>query len=79
MGLWAALSGAWLTAHWLWMKLVIVVALSALHGIQSGTLRRIAAGGELAPAELGWRPLALQFAFALIAVLAVLAVVKPSL
>lgn len=76
MGLWAALSAGWLGALWLWMKLVFVVGLSALHGVQSGALRRIAVGGPTKAADLDWRPLVLLPAFAAIAVLAV---VKPFL
>lgn len=74
MGLWAALSADWLGAHWLWIKLTFVIGLSALHGVQSGTLRRIAAGGPGTFAGLAWRPLALLPAFTAIAILAV---VKP--
>lgn len=74
MGIWAASFAGWIAAPWLWIKLSIVLALSALHGMQSGALRRVAAGGEIAPADHQRRPLALVFAFALIAVLAV---VKP--
>lgn len=76
MGLWAALSAGWLAAHWLWIKLVIVFGLSALHGVQSGALRRIAAGGPITRADLSWRPPALLFALAAVAILAV---VKPVL
>ncbi|AIO38393.1 hypothetical protein DM40_3219 [Burkholderia cenocepacia] len=36
-----ALSGHWFGSAWLSVKLAIVVALSALHGILSGTLRRM--------------------------------------
>lgn len=75
MGLWAALSAGWLAAHWLWIKLAIVLGLSALHRVQSGALRRIAAGGPITLADLSWRPLALLPAFAAVAILAV---VKPS-
>ncbi len=74
MGLWAALTAGWFTAFWLWLKLAMVLGLSALHGAQSAALRRIATGGLIAPRDLRWRPLALMLAFAAIAMLAV---VKP--
>jgi putative membrane protein len=41
-GLALAMQGAWFPAPWLIIKLAIVVLLSALHGILSGTLRRLA-------------------------------------
>ncbi|AXF25066.1 hypothetical protein CUJ89_18035 [Burkholderia pyrrocinia] len=40
-GIAIALSGHWFGAAWLSVKLVVVVALSALHGILAGTLRRM--------------------------------------
>jgi protoporphyrinogen IX oxidase len=33
LGLWMVYEGAWLTAHWFQSKLVLVVALSAIHGM----------------------------------------------
>lgn len=44
LGLTLALMQGWFSSHWLHAKLVFVLALSALHGIQSGTLRRLAEG-----------------------------------
>jgi uncharacterized membrane protein len=41
LGLTLALCDGWFTAGWLQAKLLFVIALSALHGIQSGTLRRL--------------------------------------
>ncbi|RQR31972.1 CopD family protein [Burkholderia sp. Bp9142] len=40
-GIAIALSGHWFGAAWLSVKLAVVVALSALHGILAGTLRRM--------------------------------------
>ncbi|TCW83411.1 hypothetical protein C5O80_15810 [Burkholderia sp. SRS-46] len=40
-GIALALHGHWFGAAWLSAKLVVVIALSALHGILSGTLRRM--------------------------------------
>jgi protoporphyrinogen IX oxidase len=33
LGLWMVYAGGWLSAHWLWFKLLLVVALSAIHGM----------------------------------------------
>lgn len=41
-GLKLALVGDWFGAPWLWVKLGMVTALSAVHGVQSGRLRRLA-------------------------------------
>ncbi|MDR6499929.1 CopD family protein [Burkholderia sp. DN3021] len=40
-GIAIALSGHWFGAAWLSVKLVVVTALSALHGMLAGTLRRM--------------------------------------
>ncbi len=64
-------TGGWFLSGWLQAKLVLVFILSALHGIQSGRLRRAAARG----AAPSWRgdPVIIGCAVAI----AVLAVVKP--
>jgi protoporphyrinogen IX oxidase len=41
LGLAMAIQAGWFDARWLTLKLVLVVALSALHGIQSGLIRRL--------------------------------------
>ena len=56
---------------WLQAKLALVLALSGLHGVQSGRLRRLAGGQPLRP--FGIAPLVLACA----AAIAVLAVAKP--
>src|SRR6266436_2930844 len=33
LGLWIAYDGGWISAHWLHVKLLLVVALSAVHGM----------------------------------------------
>jgi protoporphyrinogen IX oxidase len=33
LGLWLIYDGGWQTAHWLWSKLLLVVALSAIHSL----------------------------------------------
>lgn len=40
-GLIVAMQGHWFAAAWLSAKFAVVLALSALHGIQSGALRRL--------------------------------------
>ena len=65
------LSGAWFGQGWLNAKLGFVVLISALHGIQSGRLRKIEAGATASAS----RTLPLV-ALATIAI-AVLAVAKP--
>ncbi len=74
LGLTLALRGGWFASVWLPVKLVFVVALSGVHGVQSGTLRRLA-GGSIAPFQpLRFAgPLVIAFTVAI----AVLAVVKP--
>jgi uncharacterized membrane protein len=44
LGLTLAQSQGLFSAHWLQAKLPFVLALSALHGVQSATLRRLAGG-----------------------------------
>jgi len=80
LGVWltgalVAASGGWFSNHWLWAKLVFVVALSGLHGVQSGRLRRLRRGDAL---DASGEPF---FVAAVIAIaggfIALLAVVKP--
>jgi uncharacterized membrane protein len=70
-----AATGAWFSDHWLWAKLVFVVALGGLHGVQSGRLRRLRSGDRVAP---GASPFLVPAAIALsVAIIALLAVAKP--
>jgi uncharacterized integral membrane protein (TIGR00701 family) len=41
LGLAMAMQAGWFGARWLTLKLVLVLALSALHGVQSGVIRRL--------------------------------------
>ena len=45
LGLTLAASGGWFVEAWLQAKLIVVLVLSGLHGIQSGQLRRVGGGG----------------------------------
>jgi uncharacterized membrane protein len=75
LGLTLSIEGHWFHSFWLPAKLVVVVALSALHGFQSGALRRLAGGVPVA-SRPGRR---LAGPAVLVAILAVvtLAVLKP--
>lgn len=69
------LKGEWLLPLWLGIKLAVLVFLSALHGMLSGTLRRLATG-ETSTAPLLARNAAWLTVVAIIIIVA-LAVVKP--
>ena len=75
LGITLAVKGGWFQAPWLSTKLVFVLALSALHGVQSGALRRMAGDPDKRP------PAFLRFSapLTIVAVLVVvtLAVTKP--
>ena len=73
LGLTLALMGGWFHDAWLFAKLVFVVALSGVHGVQSAKLRRMAGGdAAVAPSRLV-APLVVSFAIAIV----ILVVVKP--
>uniref|UniRef100_UPI0039EF3056 CopD family protein n=1 Tax=Bordetella sputigena TaxID=1416810 RepID=UPI0039EF3056 len=72
LGIALAIQGHWLNDGWLHAKLALVLLLTAIHGIQAGTLRRRAAGKHAGM----WRITPLLVATAVIAILA-LVVVKP--
>ena len=74
-GLWLAWRAGWFASGWLHAKLVLVLALSALHGGLSAALRRACAPAPAVPAR-AWR---VTPALALGAVVAIvwLALMKP--
>ena len=76
-GVWLAVRAGWLHSGWLHLKLALVLALSALHGMLSGSLRRATAStpAPATPAR-AWR---VTPALALGAIVAViwLALMKP--
>ncbi|MBO9195925.1 CopD family protein [Rhizobium sp. 16-449-1b] len=73
LGLTLAIQGGWFTAPWLQMKLALVFLLSALHGILSGTLRRLAgANGSSSPTILRYGPVVIVIALLAIVVLVVI-------
>lgn len=73
LGLSLAMWAGWFPAAWLMVKLVFVVGLSALHGMQSGRLRRFIRDGKPAVAIPG---AGIAIVLAMLAI-AVLALVKP--
>ncbi|WP_420963931.1 CopD family protein [Brucella sp. IR073] len=74
-GLSLAVWAQWFSSRWVMVKLVFVLALSALHGVQSGRLRRSIRDGKAA-ASLPGASIGIVLAMLIIAVLAV---VKPGL
>ena len=74
-GIALALQGDWFGAPWLWVKLVIITALSALHGALAGRLRRRTGIREASPPSL----LRFSGVVTLVSflVVAILAVAKP--
>ena len=74
-GIWLALQAGWFHSGWLHVKLALVLALSALHGVLSASLRRACASVPAVPAR-AWR---VTPALALGAIVAVLwlALMKP--
>lgn len=70
-----AANGEWFSNHWLWAKLVFVVALSGLHGVQSGRLRRLRRGDRL---DASGEPFLVPAVIAIaVAIVAFIAVAKP--
>jgi protoporphyrinogen IX oxidase len=75
LGMTMAVEAEWFSSRWLMVKLVLVFGLSALHGVQSGMLQRMARSANRSPpAFLRYSAPAILMA---IAAIAALAVVKP--
>ncbi len=70
LGIANAVQGGWFDDGWLHVKLVFVLALSALHGVMSARLRRLEGGGEVPGLlrNLHWIVLALLLGAVLMAV-----------
>jgi putative membrane protein len=75
LGMTMAVQAGWFSSRWLMVKLVLVFGLSALHGVQSGTLRRMARGANRSPP--GFLRHSASAILMAIAAIAILAVVKP--
>ena len=74
LGIVLALQGGWFASLWLQAKLALVVVLSAVHGVQSGALRRLAGGSALAMQGLQFSG---RLTIVLVAGIAILAIIKP--
>jgi uncharacterized membrane protein len=70
-GLALAIAGHWFSEAWLQAKLAVVLALSGVHGVQSGQLRRLACGDDVRSSRSP------SMILVCIIVIAGLAVVKP--
>ncbi|RQU76312.1 hypothetical protein DF049_18280 [Burkholderia cenocepacia] len=75
-GIALALSGHWFGAVWLSVKLVLVVALSVLHGVLAGTLRRMERD-DLVVVPAPWLGQAAGVVIVAMALVVGLAVIKP--
>lgn len=76
-GLSLATSAGVLSTQWLRAKLLLVLLLSAWHGVMAGQLRRDDAPAAGAKARASWVPTALLMSIVLVIVL--LVILKPSL
>jgi uncharacterized membrane protein len=70
LGVILAVQGHWFASGWLSLKLVFVLALSALHGMQSGGMKKLQRGQPV-PAFLRFSPY-----IAVVCVVAILALVE---
>lgn len=71
LGITLAVTGHWFGDGWLQLKLIAVIVLSGVHGIQSGRLRRLEGLESHRPVRSG------LIVFACILAISILAVVKP--
>jgi len=74
LGIMLAQQGGWFTSLWLQLKLALVVVLSAVHGVQSGALRRLAGGAAVHMQGLRFSGLV---TIVVVAGVAILAIIKP--
>lgn len=75
LGLWLAWSGGWFPAPWFHAKLVLVLALSGLHGYFGGAARRFAEDRNERPAS-HWRIMNEAPALLMVGIV-ILVIVKP--
>jgi len=75
LGMTMAVKAHWFGASWLSIKLVMVVALSGLHGVQAGSIRRMI--GDNVGRVSGHFRFASWFALASSAMIVCLAMLKP--
>jgi|tagenome__1003787_1003787.scaffolds.fasta_scaffold20673104_2 putative membrane protein len=72
LGIAMAMQGGWFSYPWLMIKLTIVGALLALHGVLSGTLRRLARSADQPAAILLYTAPATILGIVMIAILVVM-------
>jgi putative membrane protein len=72
LGLVMAIQAGWFGSAWLTIKLAIVGALAALHGLLSGMLRRLSASADQPPAALRYAAPATILGVVMIAMLVVI-------
>lgn len=75
LGILIAVQGSWFSSPWLSVKLILVLALSGLHGMLSGSMRRLAEDPSARPPAVS--RFAAAFVLASITVIAILVIVKP--
>lgn len=72
LGLYLASSGGWFAHGWLQAKMAIVLLLSAIHGMISGRLRRLAGGTQPRAGIVARAPLVVLLATGAIVILVIL-------
>lgn len=75
LGILIAVQGSWFSSPWLSAKLLLVLALSGLHGMLSGSMRRLAEDPSGRPPAFS--RFAAPFVLGSIAIIAILVIVKP--
>nr|WP_295377072.1 CopD family protein [Pseudoxanthomonas sp.] len=73
LGLWLAMTTGSFGSEWLTLKLILVVTLTALHGYQSGRMRRMATGTTMKGIYFSTTPCI----FGAVAAITLLAALKP--
>ncbi|MCC0025210.1 MAG: CopD family protein [Hyphomicrobiaceae bacterium] len=68
--------GGWFPDAWLMIKLFLVLVVSAIHGMQSGRIRRLAEPGQAEPLPSVLKH-STELAIAAVLVIVVLVIVKP--
>ena len=75
LGLWLAYRGGWFAAHWLHLKLALVLGMSGVHGILSKYVREFA--DDRRPKSQKYFRILNEIPTVLLVAIVILAVVKP--
>jgi putative membrane protein len=75
LGLWLAYSGGWFAAPWLHVKLMLVLAMSGVHGVLSKYVREFA--DDRRPKSQKYFRILNEIPTVLLVAIVILAVVKP--